>query len=219
MMHYRGSSGDMPVMAASNNIQRSTNYLRIFLTDANSRDVFTVNDKVVLTGFTDSNLTSSTNNVNNKPLLIRAKGASTNFWIELEYNPGSLSTTATTDSGGSIKQIHKKYKRTALPSGIGLPASSSSEYTGIGAELEAYNVLGTIGSDDRVVPNYLEIKTTTVTPSPAKHTKKVRFFFEEENSARPFELQLNFNITQYKPVQIQTGGGGGNGFIQAQGGA
>lgn len=209
---YRGT-GDMPVVAAASNIQRVGTLLRVFMTDANSRDVFNIGDRVVFSGSTDANLTTSTNNINNKVLTVGAKGSGANYWIELNYNPGSLSGTAQTDTL-VVKQVHKKFKRTALPSGIGLPASSSSEYTGIGAELEAYNVLGRITTDDRVVGNYVEIKTTTSTPSPAKHTKKLRFFFEEENSARAFELQFNFNITQYKPIQIQQSGGGlpgGNG--------
>lgn len=212
---YR-TGGDMPVAATSSNIVRVGNLLRVFMTDANSRDVFTIGDRVVFTGATDANLITSTNNINNKVLTVLAKGTSSNFWIELNFNPGALSTSVQTDATLAVKQVHKKYKRTALPSAIGLPASVSGDYTGIGAELEAFNVLGRISTDDRIVPNYVEVKTTTLTPSPAKHTKKVRFFLEEENSVRPFELQLNFNITQYKPVQIQQSGGGFN-PIGAQG--
>lgn len=204
---YRSGSGDMPVTAIASNIKKVGNYLQVLMTDAQSVGIFKSGDRVVLSGFVDANLTSATNNVNDKPLTVRLV---TGNWIELDYNPGSLSGTAVTDAAGVVKQVHKKYKRTTVPSGVGLPVSLSSEYTGIGAELEAFNVLGTISSDTRVVPNYVEIKTTTSTPTPAKHNKKIRFFFEEENSVRPFELQLNFNITQYKPVQIQQSGTGFN---------
>ena len=204
---YRSGSGDMPVTAIASNIKKVGNYLQVLMTDAQSVGIFKSGDRVVLSGFVDANLTSATNNVNDKPLTVRLV---TGNWIELDYNPGSLSGTAVTDAAGIVKQVHKKYKRTAVPSGVGLPVSLSSEYTGIGAELEAFNVLGTVSSDTRVVPNYVEIKTTTSTPTPAKHSKKIRFFFEEENSVRPFELQLNFNITQYKPVQIQQSGTGFN---------
>lgn len=218
---YVTGSGDMPAVASSNNIQKDSGSgkLKIFFTNAAGRDVFTANDRVVFDGFADSNLTSTTNNINKKVLTVLGKGTSTNYWILVDFNPGSLSTTASTDSGTPVcLQAHKKYKRSAVPSGFGLPASVSSEYTGAGTELEAYNVLGRVTADNRVVPNYVEIKTTTSTPTPAKHNKKLRFFFEEENSVRPFELQLQFNITQYKPVQIQQSGGGG-GFIGAQGNA
>lgn len=197
--NYRGT-GDMPVVATASNIKKVGNNLQVLMTDSNSANIIIVGDRVVLSGFIDPNLTSTTNNVNDKPLAVVAKSGN---WIELAYNPVSLSGTAVTDAAGVIKHVHKKYKRSTV-------IASSSEYTGVGTELEAYNVLGTVGSDSREVANYVEIKTTTATPTPAKHNKKIRFFFEEENSARPFELQLNFNITQYKPIQIQQSGNGFN---------
>ena len=36
------------------------------MADANSRDIFTAGDRVVFTGATDANLTTTTNNINNK---------------------------------------------------------------------------------------------------------------------------------------------------------
>lgn len=205
---YRSSTGDMPVVAVASNIKRVGTALQVLMTDAASKNIFVAGDRVVFDGFTDANLTGTTNNINGKVLTVTLV---TGNFIQVNFNPGALSTTAVTDAAGVVVQVHKKYKRTAVPSGIGLPVSTSGEYTGAGAELEAYNVLGRVGSDNRVASNYVEVKTSTTTPSPAKHNKKIRFYFEEENSVRPFELQLQFNITQYKPVQIQQGGGGGFG--------
>lgn len=118
-----------------------------------------------------------------------------------------------------VVQVHKKFKRSSgtYPTGNGLPVAVASDFTGDGKELDVYNVMGQIGGDNRLVENYVEVRTTTATPTPAKHTKKLRFYLEEETSARPFEFQFNWNLTQYKPIQIQYSAvnqGGGNQSLQ-----
>src|SRR5690606_36132338 len=59
------------------------------------------------------------------------------------------------------------------------------------------------------VANYVVINSAT-TPQPQVHTKKLRFYLEDESNVRPFEFQLTWNITQYRPVKstITSGGTG-----------
>lgn len=146
--------------------------LTIQLAPNGSNDIITDNDKLVITGFTHPDLV----NANNKP--IRVLGYVGANEVRLDYNvPAGHSSTDTYQ----IIQLHKRYQEN---------------------ELWAYNVLGRIGGDERYVTNYIEIKSSPTTPTPKVHSKKVRFLLEDENSPRPFDFQLTWNITQFKPVTL-----------------
>lgn len=166
--------GDLPTIAAGNNIDSIAGKLRIQVVAATYIDV---EDRIVLTGITTVGATGA----NNIPLrVINILGNA----VTLDYNV-TTTIVATNDATMTIEQLHKKYVSTTA-----------------GPELEAYNVLGQVNGDFRYVANYIEIKSASVSPKPIVHNKKLRFYLEDENNIRPFEFQLNWSITQYKPVLL-----------------
>lgn len=205
-------AGDMPTVDVSFGYYRKDNALNklvIQIEGNGGDDIVKPGDRLIFDGFVDPLLTGLNNKV--VTVLKVSSGTTTDVpdalesgtlavgEVLLDYNvPGTMSTTPAIEVGTTgldIVQLHKKYnaKYNATLNTMGI--------TG-GGQLNAYNVLGTIGSDQRYVNNYIEIINTSVTPTPAVHNKKLRFYMEEENNIRPFDLQLNFNITQYKPVVL-----------------
>lgn len=150
----------------------------------NSKALIKIGDKIVVSGIT----TAGAAGANYLPLTVTVTpGTSATELIVTNYNASSISTAAGIDvveTGLTVLQLHKRYINT----------------TPEGPELYAYNVLGQVGTDTRYINNYIEINAATTTPSPIVHTKKLRFYLEDENSPRPFEFQLTWNMTQYKPV-------------------
>jgi hypothetical protein len=186
------------------------NKLVLQINTIGGEDIIKPGDRLILDGFIDPLLTGLNNKLvtvlkvspaitTDVPDEFEDPDLTNNGEILLEYNvPSTMSTTFVTEPGTggiNIVQLHKKYnaKFNASLNALGI--------TG-GGQLNAYNVLGTIGGDQRYVNNYVEIVNTSVTPTPAVHNKKLRFYMEEESNIRPFDLQLNFNITQYKPVVL-----------------
>lgn len=182
--------GDMPEVATGLNVGKSnTNKLIILLSTsgANSIDIVNPDDRLIIDGFTATELLGA----NNKVLTVTRVGPTTGLLInqiEVSYDPTTItgiSTALVAGGNAIIKQLHKRY------------VNGSN-----GGQLYNYNVLGQIGSDDRYVNNYVEIVSTTATPNPIKHNKKLRFYLEDENNIRPIEFQLNFNISQYKSTLV-----------------
>lgn len=174
-------------------IQNSSSKLQITNVD-NSNGVIKAGDKLILTGITTASMTA----VNNKPIVVRTAPQGNPVVITLEYN-ASVLTVPIAEAAMKIEQIHKKY------------INSTN-----GPELVAYNVIGRVGGDLRYVNNYVEIVAGIAAPKPIIHTKKLRFYMEDENNIRPFEFQLNWILTQYKPVQLTAFTstiGGGSGII------
>lgn len=209
-------TGDMPIVDDSGYYRKHGTLNKLVINTYNvvtgDNECIRPGDRIILDGFIDPLLIGLNNklvtvlkvsNTAGTGVVATKGGDSTlsNTEILLDYNVPSTGfpLSLTTETGyipGSIKflQLHKKYNQ-----------EFSNLYNGIGSsgkELNAYNVLGTVGSDQRYVNNYIEIINTSVTPTPAVHNKKLRFYMEEESNIRPFDLQLNFNITQYKPVVL-----------------
>lgn len=205
--------GDMPTVDVSSGYYRKFNTLNKLVIQIenvnNGTDIVKPGDRLIFNGFVDPLLTGlnnkivtvlkvSDNTTTSVPAAFESSGLAVGE-ILLDYNvPSTMSTTLAQETGTTglnIIQLHKKYNA---------KFNSTLNLLGItgGGQLNAYNVLGRVGSDQRYVNNYIEIINTSVTPSPAVHNKKLRFYMEEENNIRPFDLQLNFNITQYKPVVL-----------------
>jgi len=181
--------GNMPVVFAGPNIASETKLVINVTTNILN---IVAGDKLVLTGISTPGATGA----NNIPLKVLQVGAgpspytATTTSVVLDYNvttaiAGTILIPAVTDSTMIIEQLHKKYTSTTD-----------------GPELDAYNVLGQVNGDSRYITNYIEIKSANVSPTPIIHNKKLRFYLEDENNIRPFEFQLNWNITQYKPVSL-----------------
>jgi len=165
-------SGDMPIIDYM--VYKDTdNNLIIQHSYADMPNIIKPNDRVLIDGFTDII------GANKKVLTVLGCSATL---LKLKYTDPLLTTTPTTDGIPKIVQIHKRYVQT-------------------GTQLVSYNVLGQVGSDERYVNNYVEISSNpTSNSTPKVHIKKLRMYLEEETSARPFEFELTFNITQYKPA-------------------
>jgi hypothetical protein len=182
------ANGDMPIINTGTDFSVPTaNQLNITFnamvngTTLGARDLTNVfsNNTVTLPDFVLINgLTGDLSSLNNKLLRVLNITATV---LTVETNLGSPSSM--TQSTAVLKQIHKAAH----------PRTGQSNST---RNIVPYNVYGQVGSDERYVNNYIVIQYP-VTPS-LVHNKKLRFFFEDENSARPFDLQLNFNISQRK---------------------
>jgi len=179
-------SGDFPEVNATLNMKRSAGNKLVVKVD-NSNSTIKVGDKIVIAGI---DISSPAAGANNLPLTVIAVSAyTTTSEITLQYNAAAISSTFFTEVNLVLLHVHKKYK----------VATGTAPY---GPELSAFNVLGQIGSDTRYINNYVEIAATSGTPTPIVHNKKLRFYLEDESSIRPFEFQITWNITQYKPVQV-----------------
>jgi hypothetical protein len=180
--------GDFPALTSQN---VTLNGSRLQLVGVNnSNGTIRVGDRLLLTGLTNA----LTLGVNNRPVRVTAVTVGPSVAVTVDYNASGLAGVVA-EAGMSIVQVHKKYINSTL-----------------GPELQNFNVVGKIGGDTRYVTNYIEIVPGVAAPKPQLHTKKLRFYLEDENNIRPFEFQLNWNITQYKPVQLSTVllGGGNN---------
>jgi hypothetical protein len=166
--------------SATSKIQKQavTNKLQITNVD-NSNGVIRVSDKIILSGITTPSMTA----VNNTPIRVTNAPQTNPAVITLEYNAASL-TSIIDEIDMTIEQVHKRYVKSS----------------GTGSELHAYNVIGRVNGDFRYVNNYVEIVPAASAANPTVHTKKLRFYMEDENNIRPFEFQLNWIITQYKRV-------------------
>ncbi len=138
--------------------------------------VIQIGDRIII-----NNITGILTELNNVLVTVKAIGTGL---VTVSFNNSGAAKTA--DGGAKIVQLHKHY---------------NDGTTTTGRELHAYNVLGKVTTDDRYVNNYIEIVGAT-SPAPTKHTKKLRFFMEDENNIRPFEFQFTFNITQYKATVL-----------------
>lgn len=182
------STGNLPSPLAPGLIQKNTlvaghnNQLLIKIN--NGHGIIIAGDKIVVAGI----VTAGAAMVNNLPMTVLVATAT---YVITNANVSTISTADTdiTEAGLVLLQVHKKY---------------TDSTTNEGPELSAYNVLGKVGTDSRYINNYVEINASTLTPSPTVHTKKMRFYLEDESSPRPFDFQLTWNITQYKPVHTTT---------------
>lgn len=113
-------------------------------------------------------------NANNKPILIQSILGNN---VLLSYN------ASTSIGSANLEQIH----------------FHTCEVAKVG-QYRQYTVYG----NDVFIKNYIEFYSPSLTPTPVVHTKKLRFFLEEESKARPFEFQFNWNMTHYKRVSIIT---------------
>lgn len=175
-------TGDMPSLTGQvRKVSATDNRLVIELSSTESDiDMLKANDRIIIDGFGNAGLL----NANGKILTIKSVNTGNNE-ITVDYTDSTLTTILAADTGAPIMiQLHKRYRES-------------------GKELYNYNVLGKVGSDTRYIENYIEIIADT-TPDPTIHNKKLRFYMEDENNIRPFEFQLNFNITQYKPLLISS---------------
>jgi len=182
----QASSGDFPGITTSTSAPVGKLVINV---SSNANNTIRIGDRIVLSGL----VTPSCVAANNKPL--RVTNATAGGMITTDYTCVAFIGAAGNEPTIVLQQLHKKYVNVDS-----------------GPELHAYNVLGQIGGNTRYVTNYVEIVTTTVAPKPKIHTKKLRFYLEDENNIRPFEFQLNWILTQYKPVQLSTvfsSGGGG----------
>lgn len=150
----------------------------------NINNLIKVGDKIVVAGI----VTAGAAIINNLPMTVLV---ATTTYVITNANVSTISTADAdiTEAGLVLLQVHKKY---------------TDSTTNEGPELSAYNVLGKVGADSRYINNYVEINATSSTPTPTVHTKKLRFYLEDESSPRPFDFQLTWNITQYKPVHTTT---------------
>lgn len=191
-----GASGDMPVIYFIDPFIESSGKLQFNLAPGQG-GVINVNDRIVLTGLTNTTLLP----LNDIPVrVIGTPGDS----VRVDFNvPNNFSQT----QNANLIQIHKRYR------GInGITNSIQGFYT--------YNVYGALGltGDTKYVNSYVEvIPTPNQTPNPMVHNKKLKFYLEDENSIRPFEFQITFNIKQYKEISLTTGGVGGVGGGLLQG--
>lgn len=186
---YRGGSpsGDMPrIDNASTQWMSTPSTIRIPLAFT-SEEILKVGDKIIVTGI-DQSLSNPTSAffspLNGKLVTVVETGIN---YVTVAFNAfGTAPTSVVAQSNANIIQVHKKHRGNPLN----------------GPELHAYNVYGRIGGNDlRYITNYVEIVSSN-SPAPVLHNKKIRFYMEDENNVRPFEVQLNFNIKQYKPTVI-----------------
>lgn len=180
--NYISGGGDFPDITTPT-IDKNSNNLLTISDINNSNNAINVGDKIIISGISEVSPVNSANGMLLTVVAVTATGTDT---VTVNYNAANL-TAPTLETSLKIEQIHKKY------------VSNTN-----GPELVAYNVLGQVGGDNRYVTNYIDITTTTTSPKPVEHTKKLRFYLEDENNVRPFNFQLNWNIIQYKKVKLQS---------------
>ena len=199
---YDDNGGDLPnVNQSGNNVSQTTGSLTIQLTNTT---FVKPGDRIVFNGFTNIELLQ----FNNKILTVKNVSVNNVEFTETISN----NFTAIQESNLNLLQLHKKYENNIDIYNTEDGTISSTE--GDDAFIY-YNVLGRVGTDTRIVNNYFELKPTLNTPNPAEHTKKLRFFLEDENELRPFDFQITFNVTQYNQDNLnitQVGSGSGVGF-------
>ena len=179
-------NGDMPVID-TDSFQNSGSLLSFDVIDATHASVINSGDKIVLTGLIDADLIG----LNNIPVRVTGKSGTTitvNHTVPNQFTPAD-------QVNAQLIQIHKMYRGYNDVSG-----------TAANQDLYTYNVYGALnGNDTKYVDSYIEIRPTpTSPPRPIVHNKKLRFYLEDENSNRPFEFQLTFNIKQYKEIAAQS---------------
>lgn len=164
--------GDMPEISTYGT---ASGKLRINL--STNHDYFKIGDKIVLSNIAT---TSSIYAYNNIPVNITSINTGSNY-IVVNIPVASAPTLGSE----VISQVH-----------------IWTSTTGKNSQFKQFTVLGNLsGLDTPYVSNYIEFYSSATTPSPAVFNKKLRFYLEDENSARPFEFQFNWQLTHYTKVQ------------------
>lgn len=191
--------GDMPGIATGSITKTGANLLQIDGVNISTHGIIKLGDRIIVSGISTPGATGA----NGIILTVTGLSAVTGtVSIITDYNIATVgSSSPYSETFIQIVQLHKAFRRS---SALTTTTTSTSTLTGlaVGNELISYVVLGQIISDQRYVTEYIEIKSTTAVPSPILHTKKLRFYMEDQNNIRPFEFQLNWNLTQYKPIKV-----------------
>lgn len=180
------SLGDMPTFVGTPEIEKNGSGQLAFNNIDNSLGLIKSGDKILVRGIATTGATTA----NYQILTVLSATTTGTDVVQTSFNVSSMAAGPITDAGIVLVQVHKHYQNTSTD----------------GPELHAYNVLGRVGTDTRYVTNYVDIVTAISSPKPIVHNKSLRFYLEDENSIRPFEFQLNWNITQYKAVKISNVG-------------
>lgn len=178
------SGGDMPHNGFSAYSAGSGSYSTKLQINSINQQNLIVGDKIVLTGLTNLGNASPLYAAEGVPLRVIHTVNNNTFVVDWTVPPGFTAT----QTSSTLAQVHLITKK-----------------SGGSTEMAHYAVYGNLpGQDIPYVRSYVEFNNALVAASPQVHNKKLRFYMENENSNRPFEFQLEWQITQYKKIVGQT---------------